>query len=60
MATPTVSSPSSGAGPSVGYEVLKEAHKRAYIYLTEALRIDESGAGEEKYTDTHKSMLQNY
>jgi hypothetical protein len=50
MATPAESRPSGSLGPTkrVGYEVLKECHRRAYAYLTEALRIDESGEGESK------------
>lgn len=39
MATPTLGQP-------VGYDVLRESHKRAYAYLTEALRIDEEGVGD--------------
>lgn len=41
MATPTISRPD-----TVGYEVLRESHKRAYAYLSEALRIDEDGKGD--------------
>lgn len=44
MATPTPES----SPKRVGYEVLKESHRKAYAYLTEALRIDESGVGEEE------------
>lgn len=29
----------------VGYDVLRECHKKAYAYLSEALRIDENGVG---------------
>ena len=29
----------------VGYDSLRDCHKRAYAYITEALRIDESGTG---------------
>lgn len=29
----------------VGYEALRECHKKAYAFLTEALRIDEQGVG---------------
>ena len=36
----------------VGYESLRECHKKAYAYLTEALKIDENASG--------GSMLQYY
>ncbi len=29
----------------VGYDVLRECHKKAYALLSEALKIDEDGTG---------------
>lgn len=33
------------APKQVGYDALRECHKKAYAYLTEALKIDEGGVG---------------
>lgn len=45
MATPTQERPPQPPDNKVGYEALRECHKRAYAYLTEALQIDEGGVG---------------
>ncbi len=45
MASPSLSGAPQAASKRVGYEVLRECHKRAYAYLTEALKIDEGGVG---------------
>ena len=32
---------------AVGYDALRECHRKAYSHLTEALQIDEGGRGED-------------
>ena len=36
----------------VGYDVLRDCHKKAYAFLSEALRIDEDGIGKHHFCYT--------
>ena len=43
-----MASPSPSSVPKqVGYDALRECHKKAYAFLTEALKIDEGGVGKD-------------